>query len=336
MGTAKGSAAPKVVFVGERLFMKFRTLDYFQSRLVEIGARVVSTEGMDDEAIIEAVRDATAIAVIGRPITRAMIEAAPRLRFIMTLSVGYDVVDRAAATERRIPVSNCPVYCSDEVSEHALALVLSLARKLHELIPHVQDGGWKYVQARPIHGLRGRTFGIVGLGRIGRRTAAKAKALGFSVVAFDPYVDDDIFAMLGVDRSYDFDPFLERCDVVSIHAPLTDETYHLFDAPALGRMKANSILVNTARGAIVDRVALEQALQNGTIGGAGIDVLEVEPPAGDEPLLQMPNAIVTPHIAWYSEESHERNMIQGMDEMIRVLSGRRPHHVVNPEVFARR
>lgn len=326
----------KIVLVGPRLFMKFPDLKYFRERVKEVGGTVMSTSGFTDDQVLEEVREAAAIVGIGYPITREMIEGAGPLKFVMTLSVGYDPVDVAAATERGVPVSNCPVYCSAEVAEHALTLTVALLRKVHELPVHVKGGGWDYKQARPIHSFREVQHGIIGLGRIGRQGARKAQGLGMKVAAFDPYVDDDIFETLGVKRYYDLAPFLAECDVVSVHAPLTDETYHLIDGEALSHMKNTAVLVNTARGAIVDREAVEAALTAGKIAGAGLDVLEVEPPTGNEPILTLPNAIVTPHIAWYSEESHEMNKKLGMDELVRVLQGKRPRYVVNPEVFSRR
>lgn len=325
-----------VVLLGNRLFMKFPDHSYFERRAAEADARIVSTDGMDDAGVAEAIDGAAAFVVIGSPITAAMIERATNLRFIMTLSVGYDVVDVATATSRGIPVSNCPIYCSAEVAEHGLTLAVALLRRLHELQPHVRAGGWDYKQARPIHAFSSTRYGICGLGRIGRQAARTARGLGMDVVGYDPYVDDDIFEMLGVTRIHEFGEFLGSVDVVSIHAPLTDETWHMFDSDAFDRMRDTAVLVNTARGPIVDQAALERALEQGAIAGAGIDVLETEPPRGDEPILTAPNAIVTPHIAWYSEESHLRNVEQGMDELVRVLRGERPHYVVNPQVFARR
>jgi len=326
----------KVVLLGNRLFMKFPDLGYLQMRAAEADATIVSTKGFSDDEILEELRDASAIVLIGHPVTDAMMDAAPQCKLIMTLSVGFDVVDVAAATARGIPVSNSPVYCSEEVAQHAITLALAVGRKIHELIPHTHAGGWDYKQVRPIHTFRNRRYGIIGLGRIGRHSARLAQGLGMSVVAYDPYVDDDIFEMLQVERSYELSPMLQEVDYLTIHSPLTDETYHLIDGAALALMQPNTVVINTARGAIIDIPALERALQSGTIGGAGIDVLEVEPPEGTEPLLTLPNAIVTPHIAWYSEESHHQNMVLGMDELVRVLTGLRPRYVVNPQIFSRR
>ncbi|MFO8041664.1 MAG: C-terminal binding protein [Alkalispirochaeta sp.] len=326
----------KVVLLGNRLFMKFPDVEYFRTRATEANATIVSTEGYSEDQILEELQDAAAIVLIGHPVTAQMISAARRCRLIMTLSVGYDVVDVQAATAQGIPVSNCPLYCSEEVAQHAVTLALTVGRKIHELIPHTRSGGWDYKQVRPIHTLRNRRYGIIGLGRIGRHSARLAQGLGMQVVAYDPYVDDDIFEMLAVERSYELFPMLESVDYLTVHSPLTDETYHLLDEAALAVMQPHSVVVNTARGAIVDVPALERALASGNIGGAGIDVLETEPPVGTEAILTLPNAVVTPHIAWYSEESHHQNMVLGMDELIRVLNGLRPRYVVNPQIFSRR
>ena len=291
---------------------------------------------MSDAEIVEAARTAVALVDIAHPITAEMIRACTSCRIIMTLSVGFDTVDVAEATRRGIPVSNCPLYCSSEVAEHALTLAVALSRKIGVLHRHTTGGGWDYGHAWTIHSHRTQVFGIVGLGRIGRHSARKAAALGMRVVAYDPYVDDDVFVMLGVERYYDLYPMLETADIVTIHSPINDETWHMIDGAALARMKPTAFIVNTARGSIIDQTALEAALENGTIAGAGIDVLETEPPVGTEPILHLPTAIVTPHMAWYSEESHTQNMIDGMDELVRALQGYRPRYVVNPEIYSRR
>lgn len=331
-----GESVKRIVLLGNRLFMKFPSLAYFQRRADEIPATVVSTDGMDEAETRQAVRGASALVLIGHPVPRDLINEAQELEFIMTLSVGFDVVDVAAATERKIPVSNCPLYCSEEVAQHAITLALTVGRKIHELIPHVRDGGWDYKQARPVHSLTNRRFAILGLGRIGRQSARIARGLGMRVLAYDPYLDDDIFRHLEVERCYELADLLSQADYLTVHTPLTDETWHLLDRDSLALLPAHAVVVNTARGGIIDREALEEALSSGAIGGAGVDVLESEPPTGHERLLSLPNAVVTPHIAWYSEESHEHNMTLGMDELVRVLTGYRPRYVVNPQIFSRR
>jgi D-3-phosphoglycerate dehydrogenase len=250
--------------------------------------------------------------------------------------VGYDCVDVAAATEKGIPVCNTPAYCTDEVANHAMTLILSVARKLHLILPKTRNGVWDYKFTRPIFNFRDKRLGIIGLGRIGRAVVPKAKGFGMRVLAYDPYLDDDLFELLGVERHYELFDMLKDADYVTVHAPLTPETYHMIDARALDCMKPQAVLVNTSRGPIVNEQALCRALEAGTIAGVGIDVLEHEPPAPDSPLLSLENALVTPHIAWYSEESHEADMIQGMDELVRVLADHRPRFIVNPEIFGRR
>jgi D-3-phosphoglycerate dehydrogenase len=326
----------KVVFSGQRLFMKFPQLDYFEGRMHEADARLVCVRDESREALVGEVEDAAAVVVIARTLDRELIAGMHRCRLILTLSVGYDCVDVAAATEKGIPVCNTPAYCTDEVANHAMTLILSVARKLHLILPKTRRGVWDYKFARPIFNFRDKCLGIIGLGRIGRAIVPKAKGFGMRVAGYDPYLHDDLFALLGVERRYELSELLAEADYLTIHAPLTAETRHLIDGSALGLMKPQAVLVNTARGPIVDEAALCKALEGGAIAGAGIDVLASEPPAADSPLLGLENALVTPHIAWYSEESHEADMVQGIDELVRVLAGHRPRFVVNPEIFGRR
>ncbi|MBN1835040.1 MAG: C-terminal binding protein [Spirochaetales bacterium] len=328
----------KVVFTGQRLFMKFPKLEYFESRMSEADAELVCVRDESPEALAEAARGAAAVVVIARPIDRQIVESMERCRLILTLSVGYDCVDVAAATARGIPVCNTPAYCTDEVANHAMTLVLAVARKLHLILPKTRQGAWDYKFTRPIFNFRDKCLGIVGLGRVGRAVVPKARGFGMRVAAYDPYLDDDLFALLGVERCYELPDLLSQADYLTIHAPLTGETLHMLDERALALMKPHAVLVNTARGPIVDEQALCRALESGGtagagIAGAGIDVLDREPPAADSPLLRLENALVTPHVAWYSEESHEADMIQGMDELVGVLTGHRPRFIVNPEIF---
>jgi D-3-phosphoglycerate dehydrogenase len=326
----------KVVFTGRRLFMKFGTLDCFEKRAKELDLTVVSVRSEEEGDLLEVLRDAVAVVDIARPIRADLIDAMERCRLILTLSVGYDCVDVARATERGIPVCNTPAYCTDEVANHAVTLVLALARKIEIIVPKSREAYWEYTYTKPIYNFRDKNFGIVGLGRIGRTTVPKARGFGMRVMAYDPYVDDDVFAMLGVERKYELSDLLREADYLTIHAPLTPETRFMLDEEALGLMKARSVIVNTARGHIIDEVALYRALKDGKIAGAGLDVLQQEPPARDNPLLGLENTIVTPHIAWYSEESFIRDMEQGMDELIRVLKGKRPRYIVNPKIFGKK
>ena len=323
----------KVLFAGDRLFMKFPSLEYFERRLAEADAIVVSTKGMDDAAFVQEAKDAAAIVVIARKIGADLIAAMEKPKLIMTLSVGYDCVDVEAATMRGIPVSNSPTYCSDDVANHAMALILSLSRKIHETIPRTRKAEWDYKFAKPVFNYRDKTLGIIGLGKIGRRIVPKAKGFGMRVAAYDPYLADDIFEQYGVERKYELTELLSVSDYITIHAPLTRETFHMVDGKAFETMKKSAFIVNTARGSIIEQDSLVRVLKNGDIAGAGIDVLETEPPSPDHPLLALENALVTPHIAWYSEESFLANIELGMDELVRVLNGQRPRFIVNPQIF---
>jgi D-3-phosphoglycerate dehydrogenase len=325
----------KVIFTGSRLFMKFPNFEYFEQRLQQMGCELIELREEDDEVLKAQLKDAVGVVLIARKLDAGIIGAMERCKLILTLSVGYDCVDVAAATERGIPVSNTPAYCTDEVANHAITLILALARKFHLIFPKSKEAVWDYKYTKPIFNFRNKTLGIIGLGRVGRALVPKAKGFGIKVCAYDPYVEDDIFALLEVERKYELDELLSESDYISIHTPLTPETYHMIDAAALGKMKRQAILVDTARGPIIDQNALSEALDAGTIGAAGIDVLTTEPPSPDNPLLSKQDALVTPHVAWYSEESFEADMIDGMDELERVLQGRRLRFIVNPEIFGR-
>jgi D-3-phosphoglycerate dehydrogenase / 2-oxoglutarate reductase len=323
----------KVIFAGDRLFMKYGNLKYFTSRLTEVGAETVATEGTTDKELIEAAEDAAAVVVIARRISRELMERAKKLEFIMTLSVGYDCVDLDAATELGIQVSNCPVYCTDDVANHAMTLLLAVSRKLHMTIPGVKAGDFTYGYTKPILNYRGKKLGIIGLGRIGRTIVPKARGFGMNIAAYDPYVDDDIFEMLGVERKYELKDLVTDADFFTVHALLTPETRGIIGLQEFKNMKSHAVIINTARGPIIDEEALATALEQDMIAGAGIDVFSVEPPPSDHPLIRSPKTIVTPHIAWYSEESFEANKVLGMDELTGVLSGLRPRYIVNPGIY---
>jgi D-3-phosphoglycerate dehydrogenase / 2-oxoglutarate reductase len=252
-------------------------------------------------------------------------------RIIARYGIGVDTIDLDAANERGIVVTNVPDYCIDEVSDHALSLALALARGVTLLDRRVRTGSWTPTDARPLHRIRGRTLGLVGFGRIARALAVKAAALGYHVVATDPYIADDAVRDAGVEP-LSFDELLERADVVSMHVPLTDESHHLFGSEALAKMKSGAILVNTSRGPLVDTAALRDALASGHLGGAALDVLEQEPPAPDEPLLQRDDVVITPHAGFYSEESVRELQRKAVEQVVDALAGRRPTYALNADV----
>ncbi len=275
--------------------------------------------------------EADALLVQYGGVTRRVIEGLPRLRVVVRYGVGVDGVDLEAATERGIPVANVPDYGTDEVANHAVALLLALARKLTRLDRQTRAGRWNVFEVQPIARLAGRTVGLLGCGRIGGRVARKLAGFDVRLVAHDPYLAEFPPGVepVGLER------LLEESDYLTLHCPLTRETRHVIGAPALGRMKPTAVLVNTARGGLVDTAALTAALRAGRLGGAGLDVTEEEPLDPASPLLRMEHVIVTPHAAWYSEEGRSDLKRRVAEEAVRVLRGERPANCVNPEVFGR-
>jgi D-3-phosphoglycerate dehydrogenase len=273
--------------------------------------------------------EAEALLVQYGAVTRRVIESLPRLRVVVRYGVGVDGVDVGAATERGIPVVNVPDYGTDEVANHAVGLLLGLARKLPLLDRQTRAGRWTVFEAVPVHRLAGQTVGILGCGRIGSRVARKLAGFDVRLLATDPYVNAFPPGVEPVSR----DRLLAESDYLTLHCPLTAETRHVIDRAALARMKATAVLVNTARGGLVDLEALVEALRAGRLAGAGLDVTEPEPLDPASPLLRMDQVIVTPHAAWYSEEGHGDLKRRVAEETVRVLRGERPLHCVNPEVF---
>ena len=304
------------------------------SILSAIGASVIEASSPTIEAILPLAIEADALLVGHVPITAEVISHLRRCRVIVRYGVGFDNVDLAAATRHGIYVCNVPDYCMDDVATHAILLALACLRRLPYEMEVARSANWRRNVTGDIPRLAGLTFGILGLGRIGSTAARKASGLGFQVIACDPYIPSDRFAVVGAEP-VSFDELLARSDVLSIHTPLTNETYGLFSESVLRRMKPTAILVNTARGPIVPNAVLRRALREGWIAGAGLDVLEQEPAPPDEPLLAEPKAVITPHIAWYSEASLLELQRRAAEEVARVLTGQPPRHVVNPEVQPR-
>ena len=323
----------RIVTAGDRVYMKFFDMDFFQIRAREADAELIPFKGFDDQKFKETITHADALILIDRPLTREHMAVMEKCSIVLALEVGYDFIDVQAATEHGIVVCNVPAYCTDQVALHALTLLLALNRKLSTLRGETSGGGWDYNVCKPLYELEGRTLGIVGLGRIGRSLANKAKGIGLEIIAYDPYLADDIFNLNGVRRCHELDDLLREADFISLHVPLTDETFHMIGEDELKKMKPEAVIINTCRGKVVDEKALYMALESNIITGSGVDVLEKEPPDADNPLLNLENLIVTPHVAWYSENSIDRLKNHGMDEVIRVLKGKRPRFVVNPEVL---
>lgn len=284
-----------------------------------------------EEELIAVGRDADGLIIQYAGITGRVLDALPRCRVVVRYGVGVDTVDLAAATARGVVVANVPDYCMEEVSDHALALMLSLWRGVTLYDRAIRGGTWQAEMKKPMTRLAGKVLGVVGVGRIGSVTARKALGIGMQVCGCDPYLTR---WPAGV-RPVTLEGLLQESDIVTLHLPLNAETRHMINEVALGRMKPTGLLVNTARGGIVDTAALIRALQECRIAGAALDVLEQEPVPADSPLLTMPNVILTPHAGWYSEQSVIDLKRKTAEAAVAALRGARPFSVVNPEVYAR-
>ena len=289
-----------------------------------------------DEATLQALAgEADALLNCYAPLSASLVRSLRRCRIIARYGIGVDTVPLDVATATGIMVTNVPDYCIDEVSDHALALMLNLARGVSRAMLSTRAGEWDLGVVRPLYRLRGQTLALLGFGRIARALAQKAAPLGLQLIAHDPYVPAEAIRAAGVEP-VGLQEALARGDVVSVHVPLTDETRHLISADALATMKPTAFLVNCARGGIVDTVALVAALRAGRLAGAGLDVLESEPPSADLGLYELPNVILTPHAGFYSEESMQELQRRAAEEVARVLRGERPRSLVNADGLATR
>jgi D-3-phosphoglycerate dehydrogenase len=317
----------------------------YDELLTELGAQVEKTFCATEEDLVSACSEAHAVIALGIKITPGyvfsarVIENLNKCRLIALTGIGYDNVDMAAATERGICVANNPYYCLEEVSDHAMALILVCARKLYKLLPDIRIGKWStqgdYLSAlKPLHRLSGQTLGLIGFGNIARALVPKAKAFGLRIIAYSPHVPRILFETFKVEP-VELDRLLEQSDFVSMHTALTPETRHMMGLEQFKRMKRTACFINTARGELVDEKALYVALSEGLIAGAGLDVLELEPPDRDNPLLKLGNVLITGHFAYYSEESREELFRWPWEEAGRVLRGEWPQGLINAEVKER-
>ena len=278
------------------------------------------------EAVIEAAEDADALLVQYAEIPEAVFEALD-LQAVGRYGIGVDSVDLDAATEHGVPVVNVPDYCIEEVPTHALALLLACIRKVPSYDRAIKGGEWDWTGGKPIHRLTGSTLGLVGFGKLPQRLRELVAGFDLDVLVYDPYVDAAAVEAADAEK-VDLDTLLERSKYVSVHAPLTEETHHLIDAAAFERMREDAILINTARGPLVDIDALGEAVEDGEIAGAGLDVLPEEPPDRIPP-IEHDSVVYTPHVAWYSEESMATMRRTVTEDLRDILQGATPRNPVN-------
>lgn len=306
-----------------------------QEELGDLDCDVVSNRVDSEGEVMEALRGADVVLDSSLPVPRRVIDTLDRCKLIVRLGHGYEGIDLGAATEAGILVANTAGATAEEVSNHALSLLLAFARRLYALDPGVRDGRWSQLWARDACSqIWDETLGIYGFGHIGRALARKANALRMNVLAYDPYVGP--WADLEEDvTQVAMDQLLTESDYISVHAPLTIETEHAFSTDELKQMKPSAYLINTARGGVVDEQALIRALRAGEIAGAGVDVFETEPLSPDSELLSLENVILSPHVAGSSPGGWKRIRRSAARDAARVLRGQAPHSLVNREVLAK-
>jgi len=296
------------------------------------GVELVLAQSHNATEVIANAAGAQGILVQYAQITGEVMDGLPSLLAIGRYGVGIDSVDVAAATARGIAVCNVPDYGTETVSDHAIGMALAAARGIPRLDRGVRAGAFDLPAVRPLYQTRDRVFGVIGLGLIGTATARKAAGLGYEVIGYDTAADPDAETYHGV-RSVSLDKLLERSQVVSLHTPLTEQTRGMIGREQFARMRSDAILVNTSRGGVADTDALVEALRSGAILGAAIDVHEEEPVPIGHPLTTFDSVVLTPHLAWYSEESYAELKRRTVENVVEVCAGRAPRNIVNPEVL---
>lgn len=296
--------------------------------LEPMGVEVVEAPGTDEETLVRLAAGTVGMMVCYAPITERILEAAAlTCKVVARYGIGYDNVPVDVATRLGIVVTNVPDYCLDEVADHTFALLLASARGIAGMDREVRQGGWQ-VPKSGIHRLAGRRLALLGVGRIGRRVAARAQAFGLEVTAYDPYIKD--WDLTGVTRAASVEAAVAEADFVSVHAPMSPENHHLIGEKTIAAMRRAPVVINTARGGLVDLEVAAAALDDGRLGGLALDVTEPEPLPADHPLRRHPRALVTPHASFYSAEAQEELQARVAEEVARSLRGEPPRCPVNP------
>jgi D-3-phosphoglycerate dehydrogenase/microcystin synthetase protein McyI len=322
----------------KRVMLLNPSQDKSAEAILEPEVEIVRLSNPDRETLLRAVKGIHGLIARGVKVTDEVLAQADVLEVVSTPSAGYDHIDIDACSERGIPVVNNAGLNAVSVAEHTIGLIVGLAKSLpltHQLL---RTGGWKtrtpYLWEELGFEIDGRTIGIIGVGNVGSRLAQRVKAaFNMTVLAYDPYVSQEKMREFGATKVERLDDMLPQVDFLSIHAPHTKETYHIISGPQLARMKPTAYLMNCARGPLVDEKALVEALRKKVIAGAAVDVFEPEPALDDNPLYQMPNVIVTPHLAGVTREARKRMETGAAEQTLQVLRGERPPRLVNPEAW---
>jgi len=308
------------------------TFDAEEAVVRESGAEFVIAQSKNSDEVIANSVGAVGILVQYAFIGAEIMDALPDLRVIGRYGVGVDSIDVEAASARGIAVCNVPDYGTESVSDHAIGLALSVARGIPRLDRGVRAGAFDLVAVRPLYQTAGRVFGVIGVGLIGTAAARKAKGLGYEVIGYDIKAAPGEVTFHGA-ASVSLAELLERSQVISLHVPLNDETRHMIGADQFAQMRSDALVVNTSRGGVIDTEALVEALRARTIAGAAIDVHEQEPVPVGHPLMGFDSVVLTPHLAWYSEESYVELKRRTAQNVVDMAAGRAPRNIVNPEVL---
>ncbi|MCI8558776.1 MAG: C-terminal binding protein [Lachnospiraceae bacterium] len=303
------------------------SMDIEEKIFADAGIEMELKQAFSEDEVIEQCQDGDIFIVQYANITEKVMDHCPKLKYVVRYGVGVDTVDVPAATSRGIQVGNVPDYGMNEVADHAIALALALSRKIVKMDAFTKDEKWDYIESIPVHRFSEQTVGVVGLGRIGRNFAKKMNGLGFRVIGTDPY-----FHATRETEEYltavSMDEVIEQSDIISLHCP-ADGNKDLFNEETFKKMKNTAVLINVARGGIINENDLEQALTKGEIGGAALDCMVGEPVGTDSPLFKHKNVIVTPHMAWYSEEAAKELKRKVAEESVRFAKGEPIHYPIN-------
>lgn len=300
--------------------------------LSEIGAELIVAETGAEDELVSLAPQADGILTCWEQTTTAVVRAAERCQVIGRCGIGLDNIDVETATELGIVVTNVPAYCIDEVSDHTMALLLACARKISLFDREVKRGNWVRDVGPPVYRIRGKTLGIIGFGKIGKAVVPKAKAFGLDVIVYSPSLSPGVAKSCDVQK-VELPELLTRSDFITVHAPLNAKTESLLGEEQFRQMKETAYVINTSRGGIIDTAALNRAVKEGWIAGAGLDVLAEEPPAPAEPLIGLDNCVITPHAAFASEESTYDLEVSAARAVADVLIGKMPESVVNQKVL---
>lgn len=306
----------------------YETIDQEKTIMEAAGFKLEAYRTSTEEELIQRAEDCDALIVQFCPVTRNVIKNLKNCKVIVRYAIGYDTIDIAAADEAGIMVCNVPDYCVDDVSTHAVMLLLACAKRLPVYLDAIHRQQWNYAVAKPLHNFSKSCVGLLGFGSIAQQVAKKLGSFGVDLCAYDPYADPQKAKKLNV-RLLTQDELYVQSDMISIHCPLNAQTEKMLNAEAFAKMKPGVVLVNTARGGLIDECALIEALDSGRVAAAGLDVLMQESVSLDHPLMKNPRVLITPHIAWYSDESVLELQKKAAQEVVRVLQNEKPLHMVN-------